>query len=343
MRPFGSGRDEAGTRPDILRATILSAVTLMVAIPSGAQAQNEGSENLLVARYSVEPAAFDGVTSSAELTAALRRILTVEASMPLDEPLRVDLMGEIRDPIGGGAHRLSYKGLGFEVRAGEAESGKLETVVRSSHGPGSAYDDGDWSEEAAWAWLQEAVEEGLTSSSAADGSFARNADGRVPLRVANIHSVSYDNWDVEDALGGIYLKLQPSAGFASSSDGNWEQPADFGYDVTVLLLELEPGPDSEQTPVAVSARARESIVGIYEPGPGGEFEVRSDGDAFVGIIRRTGRDDLEVPLTPLSDSEFISDVNEQRIRLSFSTDGEGKSSEVSVQQGGIIQTWPRMN
>lgn len=326
------------------RFQLVSLIGAAFALASGPlQAQESDGAGLLVARYSVEPATFDDVSSSAELTATLRRILTVDAYMPLDEPLRVDLMGEIRDPIGGGAHQLSYKGLGFEVGAGEAESGKLETVVRSSHGPGSAYDDGDWSEEAAWAWLQEAVEEGLTSSSAADGSFARNADGRVPLRVASIHSVSFDNWDVEDGLSGIYLKLQPSAGFASSSDGNWEQPADFGYDVRVLLLELEPGPDSEQTPVVVSAGARERIVGIYEPGPGGEFEVRSVGDAFVGIIRRTGRDDLEVPLTPLSDTKFIADVNEQRVSMSFSTDGDGAASEVSVEQGGIIQVWPRMN
>ena len=307
------------------------------------QAQESDGAGLLVARYAVEPTAFDDVTNSVELTAALRRILTVEASMPLDEPLRVDLMGEIRDPIAGGSHPFNYKGLGFEVGAGETESGTLETVIRASHGPGSAYDDGDWSDETAWTWLQETVEEGLTSSQAADGSFARDAEGGVPLRVTKVHSVSFDNWDVEDGLGGIYLKLQPGAGFASSSDGNWVQPADFGYDVKVLLLELEPGPQSEQLQVAVSAEALERVIGVYEPGPGGEFEVRSDGDAIVGIIRRSGREALEVELVPLSATTFIADVNEQRVQLSFETDGDGAASEVSVQQGGIIQVWPRLN
>ncbi len=43
-------------------------------------------------------------------------------STPLDEPFRVDLRGEIRDPIAGGAHPFNYRGLSFEVGAGNEVS-----------------------------------------------------------------------------------------------------------------------------------------------------------------------------------------------------------------------------
>ena len=325
------------------RATAASAFLLLAAVPPGVRAQATGDANRIVARFDAPPAAFDQVTNSAELVEVLRQTLAVEAAMPLDEPLRVELMGEIRDPVGGGAVPIRDPGLGFEVPGGQTASGGLGELARASHGAGAAYGDDDWSAEEAWSGLREMLEEGLTTSIAADGSFGPDENGFVPLKVAAVHLASYDDWELEDGLQRIYVKLQPGASFDSSMDGDWEEPAGFGYDIRTILLELEPpGTTHSAGAVQVSDEARDRIAGVYEPGPGGEFEIRRAGDGLVGVLRRPESEDAEIDLVPLSETRFLVEFGGRKIRVSVPEEAEGKASEITVEQDGLMQTWPRI-
>jgi hypothetical protein len=316
---------------------------LLAAVPPGVRAQATGDANRIVARFEAPPAAFDHVTNSAELEEVLRNVLAAEAAMPLDEPLQVELMGEIRDPVGGGAVPIRDPGLGFEVPGGQAASGGLGELIEASHGAGAAYGDDGWSAEETWSRLREMIEEGLTTSMAADGSFGRDENGFVPLKVGAVHLASYDDWELEDGLQRIYVKLQPGASFDSSMDGDWEEPAGFGYDIRTILLELEP-PEATHSAgaVQVSDEALDRIAGVYEPGPGGEFEIRRAGDALVGELRRPGNEDTEIALLPLSETLFLAEFGGRKVRVSVPDEAGAKAVEITVEQDGLMQTWPRI-
>ncbi len=326
------------TRP--LSGLLCGALAVLIVCDAG-QAQEAGAENILVARYSVEEGTFANVTTSTDLVNALRAGLTADASMPLNEPLRVHLDGLLADPLTGGSFPFLYSGLAFQVEGGAEVSESVAAAVRSSHGPGTVFDDGDWSEDEAWAWLAETVAEGLTRSLVADGRFGLNGEGAVPLRVAAVHSTTYDDWDTEEGFQRVYLRLQPSAGFASSSDGNWEAPEGFGYDIQVVLIELEPGPASEVEAVELSTEDLERLVGAYDTQRDGSFEIRRDGQTLVGIMERGG-ETREFPLEPLSETDFVSDVDGRRVQFEFEIGEDARATGVTLQQGGFEMTFPRI-
>jgi hypothetical protein len=226
--------------------TFALAAATVVSGPSfgGAQEGNGGiseAGSVLVASYRVDSSALMAVKSAKELVEALRMTLMVEAAMPLDEPMQVDLRGMVSNPAHGGAFPFAYSGLGILVEAGGTLSDMLSAATAAMHGPGSPFDDEGWSEDVAWDWLLKAIETGLTESLAADGRFGRGEDGSVALRVVSVREVRAEDWETEESLERMYLKLQPDAGFSSASDAGWEPPEGFSYDIRALLLELEPG------------------------------------------------------------------------------------------------------
>ena len=319
------------------------ALSVVLCLPPAAVAQEAAGDARIRAAYSVDPAALQQVTNSADLVEVLRQTLTAEAAMPLEEPLRVELMGEIRDPVGGGSVPIRDPGLGFEVPGGQTASGDLGGLVQASHEAGAAYGGGDWSAKEAWSGLRTMLEEGLTTSRAADGRFERAENGLVPLKVAAVHLASHDDWELEDGLERMYVKLQPGASFDSSTDGDWEEPAGFGYDIRTILLELEPSEAAQATGAPrVPDEALNRIVGVYERGPGGEFEIRRDGDSLVGVMRRPGSEDAEMALLPLSDTVFLAEFGGQKVRFSVAEEADVKAAEITVEQDGLMQTWPRI-
>lgn len=332
-------------------AALLSVAVAVVPSPTHAQETAETVDasttsaapaNTLVARYSVDPDVFGDVTSSAELVSLLREHLTVDVAMPLDEELRVTVRGLLVNPDQRGApYSFLSSDLGFEYESDELMSAELGTVVRGSHGPGSAFDDADWDEDAAWTWLLEAVETGLTSSMAADGRFARDGEGRVPLRVAGVHAVATDDWEFEEGLERMYVKLQPSPRFQSSVYADWEPPEGFTYDVQAVLIELEPGPRPELPSVELSPEVLDRLVGDYEARPGWVFNVSRDGSALTAGFVGQDVPEKELALHAVSESEFWSEVRGQRIRFTFAIGDSGSATSVTVEDSGGTMTWPR--
>jgi hypothetical protein len=297
-----------------------------------------------VARYSVDPDVFGNVTSSAEFVAQLREHLTIAVAMPLDEELRVTLRGLLVNPDQRGApYSFLSSDLGFEYESDVLMSAELGTAVRGSHGSSSAFDDADWDEDAAWTWLLEAVETGLTSSIAADGSFGRGDEGRVSLRVAGVHAVAADDWEFEEGLERVYVKLQPAPRFSSSVYADWEAPEGFTYDVQALLIELEPGPMPDLPSVELSAEILDRLVGDYEAQPGIIFNVRREDDSLIAGMVGEGvpEDAEEFQLSPASETAFWSEMRGRRIPFTFEIGESGKATSVTVEDSGGSLTWPR--
>ena len=302
------------------------------------------SENTLIARYSVDPDVFGDVTSSAELVAQLREHLTVDVAMPLDEELRVTLRGLLVNPDQRGApYSFLSSDLGFEYESYELMSAELGTAVRGSHGSSSAFDDSDWDEDVAWTWLVEAVETGLIESIAADGRFARDGEGRVSLSVASVHAVATDDWEFEEGLERMYVKLQPAPRFSSSVYADWEAPEGFTYDVQALLIELEPGPMPDLPSVELSAEILDRLVGDYEAQPGIIFNVRREDNSLIAGMVGEGvpEDAEEFQLSPVSETEFWSEMRGRRIPFTFEIGESGKATSVTVEDSGGSLTWPR--
>ena len=301
--------------------------------------------NTLVARYGIDPSVFADVTNSVELVAAFRKHLMVEVAMPLDESLRVHLSGRVADPVGGGAYPFLYSGLGFEVESDVPLSTGFASIVRSSHGPDSAFDDWDWNEDEAWDWLLNALQTGLTNSLAAMGEFQFQAgeDGTVPLTVAAVHTVSSKDWEFEENLERLYLRLHPKASFGSAAIAGWEPPEGYSEDVQVLVIELEAPPLPELPSIDVAPEALDRLVGSYEIEAGPTFNIRREGASLIASSSGGGADDIEFPLHALSETEFwTDDAPGGRTKFIFTLGDDGRAASVTMEVSGFSMTWPRI-
>ncbi|HUF77193.1 MAG TPA: hypothetical protein VMM35_12985 [Longimicrobiales bacterium] len=204
-------------------------------------------DNTVVVRLGVDEDALAGAGTSGELVAALREHLAIDLAMPLDEPLTVFLRGSAGDRAGPApGFNFGYCALSLRHAVPDPlEAASYANLLQESH-PDDEFcmDEDAWDEEAEWARLTEALEVGLAQSS--DAFDPPPEPGHLPLRVASVHSVDTTDWDLLESLQGPLLELQPEPGFASSRDMNWERPEGFGYDMRLLVIQLEPvGPHSE--------------------------------------------------------------------------------------------------
>jgi hypothetical protein len=305
--------------------------------------------NTLVARYRIDPAVLEGVTTSEELVAVLREHLMVEASMPLDEPLLVHLAGNVHSPRASNAYHVQSGRFGFALAAGAAVSSDLASVVRASQ---EAETFSDWDEEEAWAWLLQGLEDALAKETSvvaqASGPRARNEAGRVPLRIAAVHSVrdGDEAWELQDSFERDYIELRPSADFGSSSLAGWEPPEGFTYDVQLLYLELEPAAEAERVaqeePIAIelSSEALDRFVGNYEMQPGVIIEVWREGEVLMAA---PSADKTNVAtLRPFSETEFWTDVGGDRTIIRFSIGLDGAVKSMTMEQGAFNRTLLRV-
>ena len=197
--------------------------------------------NTVVVRLHVDEDALAGAGTSGELVTALREHLAIDLAMPLDEPLTVFLRGYAGDRAGPApGFNFGYCALSLRHAVPDPlEGASYATVLQGSHPDDElCMDEEAWDEEAEWARLREALEVGLAQSS--DAFHAPPEPGHLPLRVAAVHSVDATDWDLLESLQGPLLELRPDPGFASSLDLDWEEPEDFGYDLRLLVIQLEP-------------------------------------------------------------------------------------------------------
>ncbi len=347
-------------------AAIFCAVAIAAAagamVPTAATAQepirfaepdpNRFPPNTLVARYQIDPAVLESVTNTAELVAALREHLMVEASMPLDEPLNVSLVSNVHGHASG-LYNLQSRRLGFALVAGTAVSSHLASVVRASQ---EAKTFSDWDEEEAWAWLLQGLEDALAKPSSmvvqASGPRARDDAGHVSLRIAAVHSVQYGDeaWELAESFERDYIELSPRPSFGSSSLAGWEPPEGFTYDTQLLYLELEPageteraaagpaGVEAELTAIELSPDALDRFAGNYEMRPGVILEVWREGNVLMAAPRDQ-KTDL-VTLTPFSETGFWADARGERMTFTFNLDGDGAVNSMTMDQAGSSTTLP---
>lgn len=336
----------------VVAATVTTAAIAQKPVEFAQPDPERFPPNTLVARYQIDPAVLESVTNTAELVAALREHLMVEASMPLDEPLSVQWTSNVSG-ASSGLYALQTHRLGFRLVAGTAVSSDLASVVRASH---EAETFSDWDEEEAWAWLMRGLEDALAKPTSlvalASGPRARDDAGHVPLRIAAVHSVARDEaWELQESFERDHIELRPGPRFSSSSEAGWEPPEGFTYDIQLLYLELEPATEAERaqpaieaygaelTAIELSPDALDRFVGNYEFRPGVVFEVWREGDVLMAAPRD---DKTEVAtLTPFSETEFWTDVAGKRATLTFALDIDGAVKGLTIEQGESAMTLQR--
>ncbi|MDX1578692.1 MAG: hypothetical protein R3266_09405 [Gemmatimonadota bacterium] len=294
----------------------------------------------IVARYTIDPAALEDVGSSVELADALREHLRGEFAMPLDEPLQIDLRGEVTDPVHGGSYFFAYSDLATRVEGGASAAGPLRALIRHAHGPDSAFDDDDWDEGAAWGELLDAIESGLTRSLAAmNTDFQAEADGHVPLRVAAVHVIPSENRELEEDLQRLFIQIDPSARFGSSALSDWEPPEGLTYEIESVLIELEPIPVETEQPAIeaaeVSVEELDRLVGEYEHPELGGLHVTREGEELYAQPDDPNEEAL--PLIPLSPTEFVpgGGGGGPQPTLVFAIGADGTAESVTISQGGM--------
>ena len=333
------------------------AASAFASAPAGAQEPMEFDPpdaerfppNTLVARYRIDPAVLQDVTNTAELVAALREHLIVEAAMPLDESLQVDLYANVASPRASNAYMFGNPGFTFRLKPEAAVSRDLASVVRASQ---EAETFSDWDEEETWTLLLQAIETGLASPTSpvalASGPRERNDEGHVPLRIAAVHQVSWEEREIRDSFERDYIQISPRFSFSSSSMAGWEPPEGLTYDTRLLLLELEPAPEAEQaaepelTAVKLPPEALDRFVGSYEIGGGTFLDVRREVSVLIAKTRGEGADELEPRLTAFSETEFWTEVDGARITFMFNLDSDGVAESVTMEQPGFSLTMPRV-
>jgi hypothetical protein len=336
-----------GPTPAHLTFALLAAL----AAPLGAQSDGDAIETApvedgsltIVARYGIDPVALEGAMSSAELAGALRDHLVGEFAMPLDERLQVDLQGEIADPVHGGSYFFGYSALGALVPGGRSIGGPLAAVIRDAHGPGSAFDDDEWDEDAAWGELEEAIVSGLTRSLAAlNTDFAEDADGRVPLRVAAVHTIPTDDYEFQEGLERLFLRLDPSPRFGSSVMADWEPPEGLAYATQSVLIELEPvvveAAEPEIEAVTLSVAELDRLVGDYTNADMGALSVTRVGEELYA--RPDDPDEEALALVPTSPTEFVVPSG-GGASFVFAIGADGTAETVTISQGAMSLVFAR--
>jgi hypothetical protein len=331
----------------------MSAVALLatLAVPLGAQSDGDAIERApvedgsleIVAHYAIDPAALEAVASAAELAEALRDHVVGEFAMPLDEPLQVDLHGEIADPVHGGNYFFGYSALGVLVPGGRSISGPLAAVIRDAHGPGSGFDDDEWDEDTAWAELDEAIESGLTRSLAAlNTDFEADADGRIPLRVAAVHVIPKDDFEFQEGLERLFLRIDPSPRFGSSAMAEWEPPHGLAYTIRSVLIELEPIAVERDEPaieaVALSVEELDRLVGDYDNADVGAFSVTRVGSELY--LQPAEPNEEAAALVPTSPTEFVAPT-QGGATIVFEIGEDGTATAVTISQGAVSLVFTR--
>lgn len=354
-------RTRARSAACAIAAAVAAVIAVAMMVPAVALAQEPMEfdspdaerfpPNTLVARYRVDPAVLQDVTSTAELVAALREHLIVEAAMPLDESLQVDLYANVSSPRASNAYMFGNRGFTFRLKPKAAVSRDLASVVRASQ---EAETFSDWDEEETWTALLEAIETGLASPTSpvalASGPRETDDEGHVPLRIAAVHQVSWEEQDIQDSFERDYIEISPRFSFGSSSLAGWEPPEGLTYDTQLLLLELEPTPEAqraaepEPTAIELPPEALDRFVGSYEIEiqPGTFLDFRREGSVLMAKIRGDGADDRELPLTAFSETGFWTDVEGTRQTFTFNLDSDGVVESVTTEQPGFSLTMPRV-
>lgn len=327
-----------------LRTTLTSAaLSGFLVVPLVAQSGDgavqrsplEGDAMTIVARYDVDPAALRSATTAAELADALREHLSGEFAMPLDEHLQVDLHGGVADPVHGGDYFFGFSALGVLVEGRQSVAGPLSAVIREAHGPGSGFDDDDWDEASAWQNLRDAIESGLTESLAAlNTDFETDAEGRIPLEVAAVHVVPTDDYELQEGLERLYVRIDPAPRFGSSAMAGWEPPEDLAYETQSILVELEPVAVETDEPeieaVELSVEQLDRLVGDYEHAQIGSVRImRVEGELFA---ESPDPDDDVIALVPTSPTEFVV-PSERDLTFVFEIGADGVAVGVTISQG----------
>jgi len=340
-----------------IAAAIAAAGSIAANVPAPVSAQEPVSfahpeadrfpANTVVVRYAIDPSALQGVTTSADLVAALREHLGVEASMPLEEPLWVTLQGAVQSPEADLPYGFGFSDIGFALEGGGVAVSDLASVIRASH---EADTFSDWEEEAVWGVLLEAIETGLADPASplgwANALRPRNDEGHVELGIAAVHQLCLEDqefWEVSESLERDYIELRPDVSFQSASMAGWEPPEGLAYQTVGLLIELEPAPEVSPPPAAeLPAEVLERYAGRYEIRPGTFLELRREGGELVGAVRGEGGDDREIRLVASSETEFGSEVNGNRVTFTFEVADDGMVKSVTSVQSGFSMTLPRV-
>ncbi len=309
--------------------------------------------NTLVSRIHIDDAVLENVTNTAQFVTALREHLMVEASMPLDEPLWVTPRWNVVGVPDGMPYTIETGRLGFGLEGGSAVSSDLASAVCASH---EADTFSDWEEEAAWAWFLEALEDALADPAMMQGLTPRGRDdsGRVPVRIAAVHSVPFgeEALDLKESFERDYLELGPGASFGSSAMADWEAPEGLAYDTQMLFFELEPSAEAERaqqardafgadlTAIELPADALDRFVGNYEIQPGVILEVWREGGSLIAATR-DDKTDL-VTLIPFSKTGFWTEVEGERMTLTFAIDGDGAVESATMERTDFTMTMPRV-
>lgn len=328
---------------------IATIVTLLAAIPVAALAQEpvrfaepdpaQFSPNTLVTRFRIDPAVLEAVATTAELVSALREHLMVEASMPLDEPLRVTARWNVTNPQAGHPFTIESNQLAFDLEGGSAVVSDFASAVRASH---QAETFSDWEEDAAWTWFREHLEHALAEPAMMMGLTPRERDesGYVRLGIAAVHSVPFGDeaYSLKDALERDYIELTPSPSFSSSALAGWEPPEGLTYDTEILLFELEPAPKDQAlaelgeglVAIELPPEALDRFAGSYEIQPNVILEVWREG----GVLMSAPRDDKSdvATLTPFSGSEFWTDVDGTRAIIRFQVGDDGSVESMTIER-----------
>jgi hypothetical protein len=281
--------------------------------------------NTLVSRIHIDDAVLENVTNTAQFVTALREHLMVEVSMPLDEPLWVTPRWNVVGVPDGMPYTIETGRLGFGLEGGSAVSSDLASAVRASH---EADTFSDWEEEAAWAWFLEALEYALADPAMMQGLTPRGRDdsGRVPVRIAAVHSVPFgeEALDLKESFERDYLELGPGASFGSAERAQQARDA-FGADLTAIEL---------------PADALDRFVGNYEIQPGVILEVWREGGSLIAATR-DDKTDL-VTLIPFSKTGFWTEVEGERMTLTFAIDGDGAVESATMERTDFTMTMPRV-
>ncbi|MGH9320222.1 MAG: hypothetical protein ACRD3V_10095, partial [Vicinamibacteria bacterium] len=204
-------------------------ITLVCGLLPAVSLAQAPTDQTSVLRFEISEEAFQDVENSADLVAAVREHLTLDLTMPLDEPILIS----IRGVAGGPPHFLYPNRLRAQYESDAPLHGSSYALaVRESHGEDFPpdgdewveFDAEDWDEDAAWNALVRALDIGLPESST---EFETPRAGRhVGLRVKGVHVREFtltdeDSWwdyhecCLEDFQGPVF-QIEPDASFQSA-------------------------------------------------------------------------------------------------------------------------------
>lgn len=241
-------------------ANVITLFCLLLPAMSLAQAPTDTDGQTVVARFEISKEAFQDVKNSADLVTAVREHLTLDLTMPLDEPISISLRGWAGAQGGEGPpYNFVLSSLGVRYEGGHPlVDFPYALAVRNSHGDVSSpdtkgwveIDAEDWDEDAAWSSLVTALDVGLPQSS---NGFESPLNGQhIGLRVKGVHVREFTlaaedpGWGdygfccLEDFQGPVF-QLQPDTWFQSATEEGGVAD-ELVQHRNILVIELEPEP-----------------------------------------------------------------------------------------------------